>query len=206
MMHRLVWVAIGSFTILGAIAADATKAKGQWQVATIPDRAALNQLLSLNQSSAIAKFTEATQVNSANLSDTEMIEQRNKQIVQQYFDHWRNKTGSFFDLLAPDATWTVSGTGAGVGTYRKQELLDQVINPTSARLSTQIVPTVRGIWADGDMVIALWDGEATAKDGKPYRNTYSWFFRMKDGKAIEAIAVLDTREFTNLWERVPPTK
>ncbi len=45
------------------------------------------------------------------------------------------------------------------------ELLDQVINPTSARLSSPIVPTVRGIWADGDMVIVLWNGEAIATDG-----------------------------------------
>jgi len=57
------------------------------------------------------------------------------------------------------------------GTYRsRQEFLDRVINPTSVRLSTPIVPTMRGIWADGDMVIVLWDGEATARDGKPYRN------------------------------------
>lgn len=205
-MRHLIWVLIGLIAVLGTSTAYATKATVRAQVAPIFDQAALNQPLSLDRSPEIAKFTESTQFHSANLSDTETIEQRNKQIVQQYFDNWRNKTGSFFDLLTPDATWTVSGTGAGVGTFRKQELLDQVIAPTSARLSTQIVPTVRGIWADGDMVVVLWNGEATAKDGKPYRNTYSWFFRMKDGKAIEAIAVLDSREFTNLWERVAPMK
>ncbi|NJO51707.1 MAG: nuclear transport factor 2 family protein [Leptolyngbyaceae cyanobacterium RM2_2_4] len=132
------------------------------------------------------------------------MEQRNKEIVQQYFDSWRNGTGNFFDLLAPEATWTITGTGATAGTYRKQALLDQVVNPTSARLSTPIVPTVRGIWADGDMVIALWDGEAIAGDGRPYRNTYTWYFRMQDGKAIEAIAFLDMQEFNDLWTRVSP--
>lgn len=203
-MRHLIWVSIGSIAVLGTITAYATKATVRAQVVSIFDQATLNQQQSLDRSPEIAKFTQVTQFHAANLSDTETIEQRNKQIVQQYFDNWRNKTGSVFDLLTPDATWTVSGTGAGVGTFRKQELLDQVVAPTSARLSTQIVPTVRGIWADGDMVIVLWDGEATAKDGKPYRNTYSWFFRMKDGKAIEAIAVLDSREFTNLWERVAP--
>lgn len=203
-MRNLIWVSIGSIAVLGTITAYATKATVRAQVVSIFDQVTLNQQQSLDRSPEIAKSTQVTQFHSANLLDTETIEQRNKQIVQQYFDNWRNKTGSIFDLLTPDATWTVSGTGAGVGTFRKQELLDQVVAPTSARLSTQIVPTVRGIWADGDMVIVLWDGEATAKDGKPYRNTYSWFFRMKDGKAIEAIAVLDSREFTNLWERVAP--
>lgn len=203
-MRNLIWVSIGSIAVLGTITAYATKATVRAQVVSIFDQVTLNQQQSLDRSPEIAKSTQVTQFHSANLSGTETIEQRNKQIVQQYFDNWRNKTGSIFDLLTPDATWTVSGTGAGVGTFRKQELLDQVVAPTSARLSIQIVPTVRGIWADGDMVIVLWDGEATAKDGKPYRNTYSWFFRMKDGKAIEAIAVLDSREFTNLWERVAP--
>jgi hypothetical protein len=62
----------------------------------------------------------------------------------------------------------------------------------------------RGICPDGEMVIALWDGAATAKDGKPYRNTYTWYFRMQDGKAIEAIAFLDIQEFNSLWTRVSP--
>jgi ketosteroid isomerase-like protein len=124
------------------------------------------------------ELSQVIQLNPVGVRDTERIEQRNKEIVQQYFDDWRNKRGSFFDLLAPDATWTIIGTGATAGTYRKQALLDQVINPTGAPLSVPIVPTVRSIWADGDMVIALWDGAATAKDGKPYRNTYTWYFRM----------------------------
>ncbi len=161
--------------------------------------------LSLDQSPASADVAQAIQSNPAGVQDTQMIEQRNKEIVQQYFDGWRNRTGNFFDLLAPNATWTITGTGAMAGTYRsRQELLDRVINPTSARLSTPIVPTMRGIWADGDMVIVLWDGEATARDGKPSRNTYTWYFRMKDGKAIKAIAFLDMRTFTDLWTRVSP--
>ncbi|MBD2077185.1 nuclear transport factor 2 family protein [Phormidium sp. FACHB-592] len=151
-----------------------------------------------------AEMSQVMQSSPTGAQNTETIEQRNKDIVQQYFDNWRNKRGSFFDLLAPDATWTITGTGATAGTYRKQAFLDQVVNPTSARLSAPIVPTVRGIWADGDMVIALWEGAATAKDGRPYRNTYTWYFRMQDGKAIEAIAFLDMQKFNNLWTRVSP--
>jgi uncharacterized protein len=168
------------------------------------DSTALNKPPSLDLFSALVDLAQATQSNQADAQETQLIEQRNKEIVQQYFDGWRNGTGNFFDLLAPDATWTIMGTGATAGTYRKQALLDRVINPTSARLSTPIVPTVRGIWVDGDMVIALWDGEAIAGDGRPYRNTYTWYFRMQDGKAIEAIAFLDMQEFNDLWTRVSP--
>lgn len=167
---------------------------------------ALNQQSSLIQPSAIADLSQATASNPADTQATQMIEQRNKATVQQSFDQWRNGTGSAFDLLAPDITWTITGTGATAGTYRsRQALLDQVISPTSARLSAPIVPTVRGIWADGDMVIVLWDGEATARDGRAYRNTYTWYFRMKDDQVIEAIAFLDMSKFTELWTRVSPS-
>lgn len=156
----------------------------------------LNQQSFLFQPSAIADLSQATASNPADTQATQMIEQRNKATVQQSFDQWRNGTGSAFDLLAPDITWTITGTGATAGTYRsRQALLDQVVSPTSARLSTPIVPTVRGIWADGDMVIVLWDGEATARDGRAYRNTYTWYFRMKDDQVIEAIAFLDMSKF-----------
>jgi uncharacterized protein len=167
---------------------------------------ALNQQSFLVQPSAIADLSQATASNPADAQATQMIEQRNKATVQQSFDQWRNGTGSVFDLLAPDVTWTITGTGATAGTYRsRQALLDQVVSPTSARLSTPIVPTVRGIWADGDMVIVLWDGEATARDGRAYRNTYTWYFRMKDDQVIEAIAFLDMSKFTELWTRVSPS-
>src|ERR1700722_18139214 len=106
------------------------------------------------------------------------IDARNKQAIQAAFDAWRNGTGSPFDLLASDATWTIVGNSPVSRTYAtRQELMDVVITPFNARLSTQLVPTMRGIYADGDMVIALFDGNATARAGKPYMNTYSGTMR-----------------------------
>lgn len=46
---------------------------------------------------------------------------------------------------------------------------------------------------------------ATAKDGKPYENTYTWYPWLRDGVIVEAIAFFDTLEFTDLWTRVSPT-
>ena len=80
-----------------------------------------------------------------------------------------------------------------------------MIDPFNARLSSRLIPTVRGIYADGDMVIALFDGEGTALDGKPYRNTYSWYMRMrKDGRIYEVVGFFDTIAYTDFWTRVSP--
>lgn len=68
-----------------------------------------------------------------------------------------------------------------------------------------MVPRVRGIYADGDMVIALWDGTATAKDGKPYNNTYSWYMTMKNGRIVRVVAFFDDRP-CRPWKRIPVSK
>jgi ketosteroid isomerase-like protein len=132
-------------------------------------------------------------------------EARNKEAIQAGFHAWRNGTASVFDLLAPDAKWTIVGNSPVSKTFAsRKEFLDLVIQPFNARLSHRLVPTVRGIYTDGDMVIALFDAEATARDGKPYKNTYTWYMRVRDGKIVEVIAFFDTIEFTDFWTRIKP--
>jgi hypothetical protein len=136
--------------------------------------------------------------------DVDNMEDRNKEIIREGFARWANGTGSIFDLLTEDAEWTITGRSPVSKTYTsRRQFLDEAITPINERLSVRIVPEVRGIYADGDTVIALWDGTATAKDGKPYKNTYSWFITMKDGRIVKVVAFFDTIEFTELWERVP---
>jgi uncharacterized protein len=132
-------------------------------------------------------------------------EDSNKALVQASFDRWKSGTGGPFDLLAPDAEWTIVGSSPLSKTYHsKKEFLDDVINPFKARMSTPLVPTVRGIYADGDTVIILFDAAATVRDGKPYHNTYTWYFQMRDAQIVKAIAFFDTRDFDELWNRVSP--
>jgi uncharacterized protein len=132
-------------------------------------------------------------------------EDRNKALVQASFDRWKNGTGGPFELLAPDAEWTIVGSSPLAKTYRsKQEFIDTVITPFNARMSTPLVPAVRGIFADGDTVIILFEASATAKDGKPYRNTYSWYFQMKNAQVVKATAFFDNRDFDEFWSRVSP--
>jgi uncharacterized protein len=103
-------------------------------------------------------------------------EDGNKSLVQASFDRWKSGTGGPFELLAPDVEWTIVGSSPFAKTYKnKKEFIDEVIDPFNARMSKPLVPTVRGIYADGDTVIILFDAEATVRDGKPYFNTYSWY-------------------------------
>ena len=130
----------------------------------------------------------------------------NKALVRASFDRWRSGTGSPFELLAPETKWTIVGSSPLSKTCpSRQAFLDEVIGPFNARMATPLVPTVRGIYADGDMVIILFDAAATTKDGQPYRNTYTWYFQMAEGKAQNVVAFFDTREFDEFWTRVSPT-
>ena len=53
-------------------------------------------------------------------------------------------------------------------------------------------------------MIAYFDARATAKDGKPYFNSYTWYLTLEHGKVVKAIAFFDTLEFTDFWNRVSP--
>ena len=132
-------------------------------------------------------------------------EAANKALVQASFDRWAKGTGGPFELLADDVEWTIVGSSPLAKTYRsKRDFIEEVIDPFNARMAKPLVPAVRGIFADGDMVITLFDAAATTKDNKAYQNTYTWYFQMKDDRVVKAIAFFDNRDFDDFWTRVSP--
>ncbi|MGO9707462.1 MAG: nuclear transport factor 2 family protein [Polyangiaceae bacterium] len=132
-------------------------------------------------------------------------EARNLELIAGAFEKWKRGTGGPFDLLAPEAQWTIVGNSSVSKTYpNKKAFMDAVIVPFNARMSSPLVPHMRGLYADADMVIALFDAAATVRDGKPYRNTYSWFMRMAQGRVVEVTAFFDSVEFNDFWARVAP--
>ncbi|WP_390451185.1 nuclear transport factor 2 family protein [Chryseobacterium sp. Alg-005] len=142
----------------------------------------------------------STSVNAQKYSKEESF---NKEIITKAFQDWHNGTGNFFDLLTEDMHWEITGSTPYSKTYTsKQEFLDKVIIPLNKKLKVKIKPTVRHIFADHDMVITLWDGEATALDDKPYRSSYSWYMKMKNGKITEVVAFLDGIEFSDIMKRI----
>ena len=129
----------------------------------------------------------------------------NKAVVQASFDHWVAGSGSPFDLLEPSTSWTIVGSSPLSKTYdSRQQFLDEVIKPFNARMKARLIPTVRGMYADGDTVVIFFDADATAKDGKPYHNTYTWYFKLQQQRVENVTAFFDTREFDEFWDRVTP--
>ena len=133
------------------------------------------------------------------------VETRNLEVVRAGLDAWRDGTGSPYDALADDATWEVTGNSAAARVYTsKEDFLANVIRPFNARMSQGLKPTVRGLYADGDTVVAFFDAEGVARDGVPYRNTYAWFLTLADGRIVKASAFFDSIAFDELWSRVTP--
>jgi ketosteroid isomerase-like protein len=140
----------------------------------------------------------------ANMTSTQ---QRNQAAVLDRFAAWANGTGNPFELLAEDAIWTITGRSAASKTYVGREaFLHEVIRPFNARMQAPLKPTVHNIYADGDAVVIFFDANAVARDGKPYANTYTWYFDMRDGKVVKATAMFDSIEFNDLWNRVQPSQ
>ncbi len=127
-------------------------------------------------------------------------EAANKAIVQKAFDAWAAGTGSPYDLLADNVTWTITGNSAASKSYGSRDaFINEVIKPFNARMSVGLKPTIRNMYADGDTVIVFFDAAGTAKDGQPYKNTYAWFLDLHGGKIIKAAAFFDSIAFDKLW-------
>jgi uncharacterized protein len=135
----------------------------------------------------------------------DQIETRNKAAVQAGFDAWSAGTGSPYDLLADDASWTIVGRSAASKTYpSKEAFMSQVFRPFNARMKVALKPTIRNMYAEGDTVVVFFDASGTARDGKPYANTYAWFLDLRAGKIVKAFAFFDSVVFNEFWERVKP--
>jgi ketosteroid isomerase-like protein len=117
----------------------------------------------------------------------------NTRLVREAFDAWAAGTGSVFDLLHEDLVWTVAGTSPVSGTYTSRaDFLARAVQPINARLATPITPQVQHVVAEGDAVVVVWDGTATAHDGRPYRNSYAWHMVLDGGRILRVVAFLDT--------------
>ena len=136
-----------------------------------------------------------------------MSAEQNKKVVRDCFEAWAQGTGGPFDLLADDAVWTIEGSSIAAKTYvGRKTFIREVVKPLNARIQGRLKPKLRSICADGNIVVIFFDGEATARDGKPYNNTYFWQFEMRDGKVVKASAMYDSITFNDLWTRVTPAE
>jgi ketosteroid isomerase-like protein len=132
----------------------------------------------------------------------------NREIISQAFDAWQQGTGYISDVFAPDMTWRIEGHSAASKEYgSKQQFVDEVLTPFGARFTVDepFRPvTIRGVYADGDTVVVIWDGRGIANDGQPYENSYAWIMKLAEGLVVDGTAFYDSISFNGLWERVQP--
>ena len=150
-------------------------------------------------------FTASSLTTAAPCGQPRTTEDTNKQVVAEAFHRWAAGGTSFFnDVLAENVVWRIKGSSPSAGEFRgRQAFLEQAVRPFATRLSTFVRPTSVRVWADGDHVIAQWDGSGVARDGKGYSNSYAWIFRMHDGKATEVTAFLDLVPYDDVLRRIP---
>jgi hypothetical protein len=133
----------------------------------------------------------------------------NREIIRQAFEAWRQGTGPITDVFAPGMVWRIEGHSAAAREYRgTQQFVDEVLAPFGARFAggEPFRPvTIRGVYADGDTVVVIWDGRGIANDGRPYENSYAWIMKLDNGKVVDGTAFFDSISFDDLWSRVQPS-
>jgi ketosteroid isomerase-like protein len=136
---------------------------------------------------------------------SEAAEAQNSELVEAAFARWAAGGAGFFDeVLSEDVVWTIAGSGPSAATFRGLEtFLAHAVRPFADRLAEPVRPTATQIWADGEHVIIKWEGAGVALDGQPYRNSYAWIFRMRDGRAAEVTAFLDLAPYDDVLRRIP---
>jgi hypothetical protein len=102
-----------------------------------------------------------------------VVEASNRERTEKAFRDWQEGTGYITDLLADDLRWTIVGRSEVSKTFgSKDEFVGEVLRPFGARFS-QSRPfkpaNVRGVYADGDNVVVLWDGEGQDSTAKPMK-------------------------------------
>jgi ketosteroid isomerase-like protein len=132
-------------------------------------------------------------------------QERNVQVVRDAFARGVGGEDGFFSILAEDVQWTVARAAEPTTYTSKSEFLRDGAGPIQSRLSEPIRADVREVVAEGDVVVATWDGTATARDGRPYINAYAWVMTMRDERVVKATAFLDLVALGELMARVPAT-
>lgn len=131
-------------------------------------------------------------------------EQRNRAAVEEALKKAADDFTIFFtELFTDDTEWTIAGHGPVAGVYHGlRELHDKAEAALFDRLAGPLAVTSRGIWADGDDVIARIDSTGMAKDGQPYANSYLYILTMENQKVVAGIEWLDLFAYYDIVDRV----
>jgi len=123
-----------------------------------------------------------------------MSAEDNKALVGRYFSHFaRHQLDEALDLLTEDLVWWIVGKPRlypNAGLKTKADVA-RIFERVDAFLPNWIEFTVHHVMAEGDRVAAEVESRGVARGGKPYNNTFAFFFVIRDGKIAEVREYFD---------------
>jgi len=126
--------------------------------------------------------------------------------IANQFEKWENGEAGFFEILADDVTWVVSGKSPVSGIYHgKADFMERAVNPIIGKLKTPLKPELISLTSDSAYVWLHFKARATTQKGEVYENTYVWKMQLEDGKVTSGIAFLDTYELALLMNQKETT-
>jgi uncharacterized protein len=125
----------------------------------------------------------------------------NKEMIRTMFaELGKGNADAFLGAMSDDVKFTLIGNTKFSGVFNgKQEFIAKVLAPLGAALENGLVITPDNLIADGEFVAMQSRGKSTAKNGRPYNNTYCHVFRITNGKIREVTEYLDTELVTSVF-------
>jgi len=105
----------------------------------------------------------------------------------------RGESAKFFEHVADDVSWTVMGTHPLAGHYAsKTDFVEHTFARLNKILAEGVVLKVRHVIVSGDEAAVEMVSLSTAKNGKPFDNTYCWVVRFAGDTIVEVRAYVDS--------------
>jgi uncharacterized protein len=123
----------------------------------------------------------------------------NKQLMTSIYEELEKGNGTpFVEALADDIRWTIKGSTAWSRTWEGLDAVrSRLLGPLMSQFANGYRARALRVLADEDYVVIESRGDATTKDGKPYRNAYCLVFRLEGGKVRELTEYCDTELLTS---------
>jgi uncharacterized protein len=111
----------------------------------------------------------------------------NKKLMEEIFARLANRDGAlFYESLADDASWTVTGQYSWSRTFKGKEAISRdLIGHLRKRLVERTRTVAHRFIADGDFVVIEANGDNMTKEGVRYDNEYCLVYRLDAGKIKE---------------------
>ncbi len=114
--------------------------------------------------------------------------------VEELFGHLGSgHSERFFERVADNVSWTVMGTHPLAGAYRgKEDFLSHTFRRLNKILKEGVVLKVKGVIVQGEQAVVEMESLSTARNGKPFNNSYCWVVRFENGIIVEVRAYVDS--------------